>query len=55
MKKHKSWATIYEKERFGWFARTRESGEVFQESVESAKEVFATCAFEQSQKKARVS
>ena len=53
MKKHKSWATIYEKERFGWFARTRESGEIFQDSIEDAKEVFATCAFEQSNKKAK--
>jgi 5'-3' exonuclease len=46
MKKHKSWATIYEKERFGWFARTRESGEVFQESIEDSKQVFLTCAYQ---------
>ena len=55
MKKHKSWATIYEKERFGWFARTRDSGEVFQESIEEAKEVFASCAFEQCQKRVKLS
>jgi flap endonuclease-1 len=46
MKKHSNWATIYEKERFGWFERTRTSGEAFNESIHEAKKVFMSRAHE---------
>jgi 5'-3' exonuclease len=46
MRKHANWSTIYEKERFGWFERTRSSGEIFHQTIEDAKKVFVSRAYE---------
>lgn len=46
LRKHGSWSTAFEADRFGWNPQTLASAEVFHARFPSMKEVFDTCAFE---------